>query len=73
MLNTSKLKGRMALMNHTQKSLVNEMNLLDVKITENTFSSKLNGKSTFTCDEAAVICNILKIVDAAERAEIFLA
>lgn len=73
MINTNKLKGRMALMGHTQKSLVTELNLRNIKITENTFSSKLVGKSKFTCNEAVAICDILEVVDAADRAEIFLA
>lgn len=73
MIDKNKLKGRMALMGYTQKSLAAEMNLRNIKITENTLSSKINGKSKFNCDDAGVICDILKVVNAADKAEIFLA
>ena len=73
MVDVKKLKARMALMGYTQKSLVAEMNVRGVKTTENTFSSKMNGRSQFDCDDADVICDILKVNDLAERADIFLA
>lgn len=73
MVNVKKLKARMVLMGHTQKSLVAEMNAHGVKITENTFSSKMSGKSQFDCIDADVICDILNLVDPADRADIFLA
>jgi hypothetical protein len=63
----------MVLMGHTQKSLVAEMNARGVKTSENTFSSKMTGKSQFDCDDADVICDILEVEDPAEKAEIFLA
>ena len=63
----------MVLMGYTQKTLVAEMNARGVKTTENTFSSKMNGKSQFDCDDADIICEILEVEEAAERAEIFLA
>jgi hypothetical protein len=63
----------MVLMGYTQKSLVAEMNERGVKTTENTFSSKMNGRSQFDCDDADVICDILKVNDLAEKADIFLA
>jgi predicted peroxiredoxin len=73
MVDVKKLKARMVLMGHTQKSLAAEMKDRGVKISENTLSSKMNGKSQFDCLEADVICDILNLVDTADRAEIFLA
>ena len=72
MVNVKKLKARMVLMGYTQKSLVTEMTARGVKTSENTMSSKMNGKSQFDCDDADVICEILKLIDPADRAEIFL-
>ena len=43
MVDVNKLKSRMVLMGHTQKSLVAEMKVRGVKISENTLSSKMNG------------------------------
>lgn len=73
MVDVNKLRSRMVLMGYTQKSLVAEMNERGVKTTENTFSSKMNGRSQFDCDDADVICDILEVNDLAERADIFLA
>jgi hypothetical protein len=63
----------MVLKGYTQKTLVAEMNARGVKTSENTFSSKMNGKSQFDCDDADVICEILEVETPAEKAEIFLA
>lgn len=73
MVDVNRLRSRMVLMGHTQKSLVAEMNARGVKTSENTFSSKMTGRSQFDCDDADVICDILEIEDPAEKAEIFLA
>lgn len=62
----------MVLMGYTQKSLVAEMNNRGVKTTENTFSSKMNGRSQFDCEDADVICDILEVETPAEKADIFL-
>jgi hypothetical protein len=62
----------MVLKGYTQKTLVAEMNARGVKTSENTFSSKMNGKSQFDCDDADVICEILEVETPAEKAEIFL-
>ena len=72
MVDVNKLKSRMVLMGYTQKSLVAEMKVRGVKTSENTFSSKMNGKSQFDCEDADVICDILEVNDSAERADIFL-
>lgn len=73
MVDVNRLKARMVLMGYTQKSLVTEMNDRGVKTSENTLSSKMNGKSQFDCEDADVICEILEIDNPADRAEIFLA
>lgn len=73
MVDVNRLRSRMVLMGYTQKSLVAEMNDRGVKTTENTFSSKMNGKSQFDCEDADVICDILEVYDPAEKAVIFLA
>lgn len=74
MVNIKKLRSQMALKGYTQKSLVAEINARGVKISENTFSSMMNGRSKIDCDFAAdVICDILEVEGPAERAEIFLA
>ena len=73
MVDVNKLRAQMVLRGHTQKSLVAEMNKRGVKTTENTFSSKMNGRSQFDCTDADVICDILEVNDTATKAEIFLA
>lgn len=73
MVDVKKLKALMVLMGYTQKSLVAEMTERGVKTTENTLSSKMNGRSQFDCEDADVICDILKVNNPADRAEIFLA
>ena len=72
MVDVNKLRSQMVLKGYTQKSLVAEMNERGVKISENTFSAKMNGKP-FDCDDADVICDILGIESPAEKAGIFLA
>ena len=44
MVDVNKLKSRMVLMGHTQKSLVVEMRRRGVKTSENNLSSKMQGK-----------------------------
>ena len=73
MVDVLKLKSLMTLMGYTQKSLVAEMKNRGVKISENTMSSKMNGKTPWDCDDADVICDILKVEKDAEKAQIFLA
>lgn len=72
MVDVNRLRSRMVLMGYTQKSLVAEMNARGVKTSENTFSSKMNGKSQFDCDDADIICEILEVNEPAEKADIFL-
>lgn len=73
MVDIQKLRSRMVLKGYTQKGLVAEINARGVKISENTFSSKMTGKSSFDCDVVDVICDILGVEAPADKAEIFLA
>ena len=73
MVDIPKLRAKMLLKGFNQKSLVSEMNARGVKISENTFSSKMTGASSFDCDLVDVICEILEVEEPAEKAEIFLA
>jgi DNA-binding Xre family transcriptional regulator len=72
MVDVLKLRSRMVLKGYNQKRLVEELNLRGVKISENTLSSKMNGKP-FDTDLVDGICDILELEDPAEKAEIFLA
>ena len=73
MVDIPKLRSHMALKGFTQKSLVAELNARGVKVSENNFSSKMTGNSSFDCDMADAICDILDVQSNAEKAEIFLA
>lgn len=73
MVNIPKLRSKMALKNFNQKRLVFEINARGYKISENTFSAKMNGTSSFDCDLVDFICDILEVEEPAEKAEIFLA
>lgn len=73
MVDVNKLKSRMVLMGHTQKSIVAEMRKRGAKISENTLSSKMQNPRKFNCDDADMICDILELKVPAEKAEIFLA
>ena len=68
-----KLRAKMALKGYNQKGLVTEINARGVKISENTFSAKMNGTSSFDCDLVDVICDVLEVEEPVEKAEIFLA
>jgi hypothetical protein len=73
MVDIKKLRARMVLKGYSQGSLVAEMKARGVKISENTFSAKMNRRSSFDCEEADVICDILDVVNPAEKSDIFLA
>ena len=73
MVDIQKLRSRMVLKGYSQRSLVAEINARGVKVSENTFSSKMGGKSSFDCDMVDVICDILEVNEPAHKAEIFLA
>lgn len=73
MVDIRKLRSQMALMGYNQKKLVAEMRERGVKISENTLSSMMNGRTSFDCDTADVMCDILKVETPTEKAAIFLA
>lgn len=73
MVNVNKLKARMILAGHTQRTLVAELRDKGFPMTENTLSAKMNGKSQFYVEDALAICEILGIDRAEDKAEIFLA
>lgn len=73
MVNKALLRSKMVLKGYTQRSLAAEMSARGVKITENTLSSKISGRSKFNCEDADVICDILQINEPIDKASIFLA
>lgn len=73
MVNVNKLKSRMILAGHTQKTLVAELRAKGFQMTENTLSAKMNGKSQFYVEDALAICEILGIDKSEDKADIFLA
>lgn len=73
MVNIPKLRSRMVLKGYNQKKLVAELNARGVKITQNTFSSKMQLKSPFDCDLVDALCDILEIDVPVDKADIFLA
>lgn len=72
MVDVQKLRARMVLKGYNQKGLVAEMKARGFKTSENTLSSKMNGGAKFDCDDADIICEILEVINPAEKAEIFL-
>lgn len=67
MLNKNKLKGAIAAAGLTQKELAADLNM-----SENSFCSKMAGKSSFDIIQAYRICERLGIVDDKLKVEIFL-
>lgn len=67
MINTLKLKAAMVEAGYTQQTLAEKL-----KISPNTLSFKMTGKSNFDIEEATQICAILGIDDASQKAAIFL-
>ena len=68
MVNTAKLKARMLLEGHTQRTLAKE-----TKIGVTPLNEKINNKRVFRCDEVDKICLALNITEAEEMREIFFA
>lgn len=61
------IKSIMVRQNITVADVVSQM-----KMSRNTWYSRMSGESSFTIEEAVRLCNILKIDDLRTRAEIFL-
>lgn len=68
MLNANLLKGKMIEKGFTQTTLA-----IAICMSENTLSSRLNGKSDFRIGEIDKICEVLRIDDGSQKAKIFLA
>lgn len=68
MLNPNLLKAAIAKRGLNQGKLAEK-----IGISENTLTSRMQGKSVFNTDEIDIICEVLKISDNAEKANIFLA
>lgn len=67
MINTQKAKAVMVEAGYTQVTLAKDM-----KMSVNTLNLKINGKSPFDINEAETFCNLCKVDDLSERANIFL-
>lgn len=61
------LRAQMMLHNITQADLAKAC-----RMSENTFSNKINGRSSFNTDEIQIICDVLQIDDPKLKVEIFL-
>lgn len=61
------LRAKMAEMGENQRSLAKK-----IQISENSLSSKLNGRTEFSAKEIVDICNALSITSSKEKADIFL-
>lgn len=68
MVDTKKLKARLALVGYTQEQLAKNVNM-----SVNSLNCKINGRAIFNCDEVDALCKALGIENPAEKAEIFLA
>ena len=73
MVDLKKLRARMYLAGYNQRTLTVACRDKGYKISENTMGAKFNGRSTITCDDADMFCDVLGIYDPAEKCEIFLA
>lgn len=68
MVNANMLRAAIAAAGYTQAKLAD-----DLKMSPNTLTSKINGRTKFDIDEVSRICHILKINDDTQKVKIFLA
>ena len=66
-INRNRLVGKIAENGFTQGDVARALGL-----SANTFSARINGKSYFNTNEVERMCQILRITDDAEKAQIFL-
>jgi len=66
-MDTAKLKGKIIAAGYTQKTL---SEVLKMKV--NTLNRKINGRSQWTLDEIARLCEALGLSESREKVEIFL-
>ena len=67
MINTNLLRSKLVACGYTQESLARTM-----KMSKNTLSAKITGKSSFSLDEVLDLCDLLHIESDREKCEIFL-
>lgn len=67
MVNTNLLKGKIAAAGYTQKALAPVIGM-----SKNTLNAKVKGRKNFNTHEIARICDVLSIIDPAEKCNIFL-
>lgn len=72
MVDKCKFYGKVRSAGYTQKSLAAELTRNGIKMSENTLSNKVNGKTKFNTNEVIGICNILDNISDVEKVEIFL-
>lgn len=68
MVNKRLLLSKMAARGENQSTLAAK-----IGVSKNTFNAKINGKGYFDTQAITDICDILGIIDGAEKADIFLA
>lgn len=66
-MNRNLLLGKIAEAGFSQSSLAEKVGL-----SKNTMNAKVNGKSSFSIDEACLICDALGILDSETKTNIFL-
>lgn len=66
MIDTRKLKGRIAMAGYSQARLARQTGM-----SLNSMNAKVNGRASFNCDEADKLCALLGIDSNDEKAEIF--
>ena len=67
MLNSDKLKARIVEAGYTQKKFAEA-----IQISQNTLTSRLQGKSYFNTEEIDRICSVLNIANSKDKVNIFL-
>ena len=67
MVQTNLLKGKIVSSGVSRKELAEKAHMA-----ESTLSDKINGKRSFTVDEAEIICDVLGIESCEEKVSIFL-
>lgn len=66
-MNMNKLKGKMAEASLSQRKVAEMLGM-----SQNTLSSRINGKTPFDAEEISKLCDILAIKSNNDKADIFL-
>lgn len=67
MVQTNLLKGKIVASGKTRRDIAQRLHMA-----ESTLSDKINGKRSFTVNEALLLCEILDIESCEEKVAIFL-